>query len=79
MTREHAKTLMKSLEEAKTEEELRHAIVRSLGALIDCHCKTADRVKMILRIAWTLAVFCVLYASGGSDLVLKFVKLLGAL
>lgn len=77
MTKEHARTLTQNIEEAKTNDERDHAVALAIVALVDCQSKTADRVKLVLKIAYGVAGFCVLYSIGGSELVVKLLKLVG--
>jgi len=82
MTPEMKNILTRELEAARTAEEIDRALINSMTALVDCQCKTAERVKE-LRIEadrrrsrlegakWLWGVLGTVAASGGGAIILK--------
>lgn len=90
MDRVLADTLISNLKTAKTEDELRHAIVLALIAIVDCQLKTAERVKLLVseterrqsRIdgaRWMLRLLLGIGTGGGFAVAVKIMKATGVL
>lgn len=85
MTPEMKDLLTRQLDEAKTHDEIDRALVASMKSLVDCQCKTAERVKE-LRIEadrmkqrkvgakWGIGIGLVAASSGGGALILKLIS-----
>ena len=82
MTPEMKDLLTRQLDNAQTHDEIDKALVASMKSLVDCQCKTAERVKE-LRIEadrskqrregakWLWGVLATFAASGGGAIILK--------
>lgn len=82
MSPEMKELLTSQLDTAQTRDEIDRALVSSMKSLVDCQCKTAERVKE-LRIEadrrkarldgakWLWGVLAMLASSGGGALILR--------
>lgn len=88
MDRVLADTLVANLKSAKTPEEHSHAMTLALIAIVDCQCKTSERVKELIQaeevrrtkvdtVGWIArGVFAVL-SGGGFAVLVVILKRLG--
>ena len=78
-----ADTLTANLKAAKTDEERMSALTLAMIAIVDCQRKTADRVKDLHaareRVLWLGRIVQGFVAAGGFALIVKLMKLWGAL
>ena len=85
MTKEMRDMLVDQLDNAKTPEEVDHAMVGGMKAMVDCQYKTAERVKgLVIKedrkearwegAKWLWGVLGGLAASGGGAIVLKLLQ-----
>jgi hypothetical protein len=89
MSPEMKDLLTKRLDEATTPDEMDKALVESMKALVDCQCKTAERVKemregareealakknKIEGVSWLWGVLAAFAASGGGATILKLLE-----
>jgi len=90
MTPEMKELLTTRLDAASTHDEMDKALVEAMKALVDCQCKTAQRVKEMREESlaqksrkegamWLWGTLAAIAASGGGALVLKALKWLGAI
>ena len=78
-----ADTLTANLKSAKSDEELHKAMKLAMIAMVDCQCKTANRVKELHgakdRVAWLVRGLQGFAAGGGFALLAKALKMWGML
>ncbi len=78
-----ADTLTANLKAAKTDEERMSALTLAMIAIVDCQRKIADRVKDLHaareRVLWLGRIVQGFAAAGGFALIVKLMKLWGAL
>ena len=74
-----ADTLTANLKSAKSDEELHKALTLAMIAMVDCQCKTANRVKELHgardRVLWLGRVVQGFAAAGGFAVLVKALKL----
>lgn len=82
MTPEMKDLLTRQLDEAQTHDEIDKALVASMKSLVDCQCKTAERVKELRVEAdrakqrregakWLWGFLAMMASSGGGAMILK--------
>jgi len=82
MSPEMKELLTSQLDAAQTRDEIDKALVSSMRSLVDCQCKTAQRVKELSIEAdrrkqrfegakWLWGALATLAASGGGAMILK--------
>lgn len=82
MTPEMKELLTARLDAAKTHDEMDAALVESMKALVDCQCKTAQRVKEMREESaaqknrrdgakWLWGLLAMFASSGGGAIILK--------
>lgn len=85
-----ADTLVANLKSAKTPDDLAHAQTLALIAIVDCQCKTAERVKALVAdqerrstqvdvVAWIFRAVASFFAAGGLGIVALIARKVGAL
>lgn len=78
-----ADTLTANLKAAKTDSERTSALTLAMIALVDCQRKTADRVKDLHatkdRVLWIGRAIWGAAAGGGFTILVKMLKMIGAL
>lgn len=85
MTPEMKDLLTRQLDEAQTHDEIDKALVASMKSLVDCQCKTAERVKELRVEAdrakqrregakWLWGILSAFAASGGGAIILKLLS-----
>lgn len=85
MTVEMKELLTRQLDEARTHDEIDKALVASMKSLVDCQCKTAERVKELRVEAdrqkqrregakWLWGILATFAASGGGAVILKLLS-----
>ena len=78
-----ADTLTANLKSANTQEAKQDALVLAMIAVVDCQLKTASRVKTMWeernRFAWAGRVVWGFATAGGFVLLVKWMKMVGAL